>query len=493
MAPGTHGLIHHRVVIIGSGFSGLGMAVRLKRAGIHDFVILERSADLGGTWRDNTYPGCQCDVESNLYSFSFAPNPTWSRTYSPQAEIWDYLRRCADKFQLGPHLRYQHEVHSATWDEAAARWRIKSSGGLFSADVLVAAVGPLSEPSLPAIPGLDAFPGPHFHSAAWDHSVDLAGKRVAVIGTGASAIQLVPRIQPQVAQLHLVQRTPPWVLPHHDHKVRGIARALYQTIPGWQRLVRAGVYWQRELFVIPFMKVTPNSTPERWAREHLEKQVADPELRARLTPRYAIGCKRILISNEYYPAVQQPNVELVTDDIREVRGRSIVTASGDERDVDVIILATGFRVTEMPFAKRVTGREGKLLADQWAGSAAAYRGTTVAGFPNLFLLLGPNTGLGHTSVLLMLEAQLRYVMSCLAHLERNGIAAIEVRREAQEAFNADVQSRLRDTVWNAGGCRSWYLDASGRNTTIWPGMTWPYVRLLRRFDPGAYHLLRRPA
>lgn len=486
-------MTHHRVVIIGSGFSGLGMGVQLKRAGIHDFVILERATDLGGTWRDNTYPGCQCDVESNLYSYSFAPNPTWSRTYSPQAEIWDYLRHCAERFHLGPHLRFQHEVRSANWDDAAERWRIDSSGGQFTSDVLVAAVGPLSEPSVPAIPGLDEFPGPHFHSAAWDHSLDLSGKRVAVVGTGASAIQIVPRIQPLVAQLHLFQRTPPWVLPHRDHEVRGIVRALYRTVPGWQRLVRAVVYWQRELFVIPFMKVTPNSAPEKWAREHLEKQVADPELRARLTPRYAIGCKRILISNEYYPAIQQPNVELVTDDIREVRGRSVVTAGGEEREIDAIILATGFRVTEMPFATKVTGREGKCLADQWGASAAAYRGTTVAGFPNLFFLLGPNTGLGHTSVLLMMEAQLRYVMSCLAHLERSGMAAIEVRREAQDEFNADVQSRLRDTVWNAGGCRSWYLDKTGRNTTIWPGMTWPYVRLLRRFDPAAYQLSRRPA
>jgi cation diffusion facilitator CzcD-associated flavoprotein CzcO len=486
-------LSHNRVAIIGSGFSGLGMAIRLKQAGSEDFVIFERASDLGGTWRDNTYPGCQCDVESNLYSYSFALRPTWSRTYAPQPEIWDYLRACAEKFDLGQHIRYQHEVQSATWDDAAAQWRIETSRGTFSADVVVAAVGPLSEPSFPAIPGLNEFPGPHFHSAAWDHYVDLTGKRVAVVGTGASAIQLVPRIQAKVAQLHLFQRTPPWVLPHRDRPVRGVARALYRAVPGWQRLVRSFVYWSRELFVIPFMKPSPNSVPERLARGHLEKQVADPGLRARLTPRYAIGCKRILISNDYYPAIQKPNVELVTDDIREVRGRSIVTADGAEREVDVIILATGFRVTEMPFASRVIGREGRCMAEQWGGSPKAYRGTAVAGFPNLFLLLGPNTGLGHTSVLVMVEAQLRYVMSCLDHLERSGMAAIEVRSEVQDAFNAGVQSRLRDTVWNAGGCRSWYLDSTGRNTTIWPGMTWPYVRLLRRFDPVAYQLSRRPA
>jgi len=479
-------MTHHRVAIVGSGFSGLGMAVKLKRAGIDDFVILERADDLGGTWRDNTYPGCQCDVESNLYSFSFAPNPGWTRTYPLQAEIWDYLRQCADRYGLGPHLRHGHEVRSAIWDEAAARWRIETSAGSFSADVLVAAVGPLSEPSIPAIPGLDAFPGPHFHSAAWDHEVDLAGKRVAVIGTGASAIQLVPRIQPEVARLHLFQRTPPWVLPHRDREVRGVARALYRAVPGVQRLARFAVYWSRELFVIGFMKVRRNPVPEQLARHHLEKQVADPELRARLTPRYAIGCKRILISNDYYPAIQEPNVELVTDGVQEIRGRSIVTGDGREREVDAIILATGFRVTEMPFARWVTGRDGSCLADHWGGSPAAYRGTTVAGFPNLFLLLGPNTGLGHTSVLVMLEAQLRYVIDCLRHLERTRLATIEVRQEAQDAFNARVQSRLRDTVWNSGGCRSWYLDRTGRNATIWPGSTWPYIRIMRRFDPAAY-------
>ena len=480
-------MTHHQVAIIGSGFSGLGMAVRLKQAGIDDFVILERAADLGGTWRDNTYPGCQCDVESNLYSFSFAPNPAWTRTYSPQAEIWDYLRLCAEKYGLDPHLRYRHEVKSAAWDEGSSRWRIESSGGSVSADVVVAAVGPLSEPSMPAIPGLDEFPGPHFHSAAWEHGADLAGKRVAVIGTGASAIQLVPHLQPKVAKLHLFQRTPPWVLPHRDREVSGTARTLYRTIPGLQRLVRFAVYWSRELFVIPFMKVRPNPPPERLARHHLEKQVADPELRARLTPDYSIGCKRILISNEYYPAIQRPNVELVTEGIREVRGRTIVSSDGSEREVDAIVLATGFRVTEMPFSRWVTGRDGKCLADCWKGSPTAYRGTALAGFPNLFLLLGPNTGLGHTSVLVMLEAQLRYVMGCLRHLKRSGKASLEVRLEVQDAFNRDVQARLRDTVWNSGGCRSWYLDRTGMNTTIWPAMTWPYVRLMRRFDPSAYN------
>ena len=484
---------NYRVAIIGSGFSGLGMAVKLKQAGIDDFVILERAGDLGGTWRDNTYPGCQCDVESNLYSFSFALNPAWTRTYSRQQEIWDYLRLCAEKFGLRPHLRFRHEVRAASWDEEAARWRIDTSAGTLSADILVAAVGPLSEPSLPEIPGLERFQGPYFHSAAWDHELDLAGRRVAVIGTGASAIQLVPQIQPLVASLDLFQRTPPWVLPHRDRPVSRLAQNLYRTIPGLQRLIRTAVYWSRELFVIPFMKVRANPPAERLARRHLEKQVADPDLRARLTPIYAIGCKRILISNEYYPAIQQPNVELITEGIEEVRAGTIVTADGRERKVDVIVLATGFRVTEMPFSRWVTGRDGKRLADCWGGSPAAYRGTTVAGFPNLFLLLGPNTGLGHTSVLLMLEAQLRYVMGCIGHLERSGMAAIEVLPEAQEAFNAKVQSGLRETVWNSGGCRSWYLDRTGRNSTIWPGSTWPYVRLLRRFDPAAYRFSGRPA
>lgn len=481
-------LSHFRIAIVGSGFSGLGMAIRLRKEGIDDFVVLERADDLGGTWRDNTYPGCQCDVPSRLYSFSFAPNPGWSRTYSGQEEIWQYLRDCARRYGVEDRIRYRHEVRSCKWDESSGRWTVRTTGGDVTAEVLVAGTGPLSEPAIPAIAGLETFSSARFHSANWDHELDLAGRRVAVIGTGSSAIQMVPLIQPLVKSLHLFQRTPAWILPHRDRPVLPLARRLYGWVPGIQELVRGFVYWTRELFVLPFLKVRADSAPEKLARDHLAKQVPDPELRARLTPEYAIGCKRILISNLFYPAIQQPNVELVTDAIREVRPNSIVTADGREHEVDAIILATGFRVTEVPFADRVRGRDGRLLSDLWRDGAVAYRGTTVAGFPNFFMLLGPNTGLGHTSVLLMVEAQIGYVMGCLRHLERVGAAVAEVKPVAQETFNIRIQDALKATVWNSGGCRSWYLTPEGKNTTIWPGSTWPYLRLMRRFDPAAYRL-----
>lgn len=477
---------HHQVAIIGAGFSGLGMAIRLKQEGIEDFVVLEKAAALGGTWRDNRYPGCQCDVESNLYSFSFAPNPGWTRLFPLQQEIWDYLERCADRFGIRPNLRFNQAVVSAEWQEQEARWLLRTADGELTAGFLVAATGPLSEPSLPDIPGLSSFEGSKFHSACWDESADLQGKRVAVVGTGASAIQLVPRIQPLVGRLHLFQRTPAWILPHRDRPVRPLARRLYARLPWLQQAVRTGVYWWRESFVVAFMKVRRDSAPERFARSHLERQVADPELRRRLTPDYAVGCKRILISNDFYPALQQPNVELVTDAISEVRPRSIVGADGTEREVDAIVLATGFKVVDTTFAHTVRGRDGRLLSDAWQGSPRAYRGTTVAGFPNLFLLLGPNTGLGHTSVLVMVEAQIRYVLGALGHLRRVRRTRLEVSPEAEKAFNERIQRSLEGTVWNSGGCRSWYLDGQGRNPTIWPGMTWPYVRLMRRFDPAAY-------
>ena len=477
---------HHQVAIVGAGFSGLGMAIRLKQAGIDDFVVLERAGDLGGTWRDNTYPGCQCDVESNLYSFSFAPNPNWSRLFPLQQEIWDYLERCADRYRLRPHLRFDEDVTGAEWDQAGKRWKVTTRGGELTATYLVGAVGGLSDPKLPDLPGLDEFEGACFHSARWPASLDLRGKRVAVVGTGASAVQIVPRIQPQVEKLYVVQRTPTWIMPHRDRPVRPIAKAAYRVLPWLQQSVRAAVYWWRESFVAAFMRPRAGSLAERLALHHLEKQVADPELRARLTPQYAIGCKRIVISNDFYPALQEPNAELLTGGLKALQRRSLVMADGTEREVDVVILATGFLITDLPFAHHVRGREGVVLADRWKGSPQAYRGTTVAGFPNLFLLLGPNTGLGHTSVVIMIEAQIKYVIGALAHLRRTRRSVLDVRPEAEDAYNRDLQERLKDTVWNSGGCKSWYLDESGRNAVIWPGMTWRYIRLMRTFDPPAY-------
>lgn len=484
---------HVRVAIVGAGFSGLGMAIRLKQQGNDDFFVLERAEDVGGTWRDNSYPGCACDVPSHLYSFSFAPNPDWTRTFSPQREIWDYLRRCAKRFGVGPYIRWGEEVHDASWDEDNQVWRLITTRGQLTAAVLVLGNGPLSEPALPPIPGLDRFAGTLFHSARWDAGHNLTGERVAVIGTGASAIQFVPHIQPRVGHLALFQRTPPWILPRGDRPISARRRAVFRALPLAQRLARAAIYWQRELGVLGLAyRPSLMRAPERLALKHLAAQVADPALRAKLTPHYTMGCKRILLSDDFYPALSRDNVEVVTDRIREVRTASVVTEDGVERATDTIIVATGFHVTDMPLAQCVRGRDGRTLADAWRDGPRAYLGATVAGFPNLFLLIGPNTGLGHTSMVYMIESQLAYILNCLRVMDRRGVRAVEVLPAAQAAFNDELQRRMRGTVW-ASGCASWYLDAGGRNSTLWPGFTWEFRRRTRRFDQAAYTLTPREA
>jgi len=481
----------HDIAIIGSGFAGIAMAVRLERE-CRDFVILERARDVGGTWRDNTYPGCACDVPSHLYSFSFAPNPGWTSTFSPQPEIHAYLRRTAEQHGVLPHVRFGCEVEHAAWDDDAQRWRIRTSGGTVVARALVSAAGPLSEPQVPDIPGLREFPGRVFHSASWDHDHDLTGERVAVVGTGASAIQFVPQIQPRVGKLHLFQRTPPWVLPRPARPLTGLERALYRRLPAAQRLMRGAIYWGRELYAIPILRAGLARYLRFLGKAHLRRQVPDRRLRELLTPDYVPGCKRILISDDYYPSLTRPNVEVLATGVTEVRGNRIVGADGSEREVDTIIFGTGFHVTDIPIAQRLHGADGRSLAEHWDGSLSAHRGTTVAGFPNLFFLLGPNTGLGHTSVVLMAEWQADYVLQALRSLDRS--AAIEPRRTAQDAWNEQVQRRMEGTVWTAGGCESWYVDRNGRNTTLWPDHTFRFRAALRRFDAAEYELtpLREP-
>jgi cation diffusion facilitator CzcD-associated flavoprotein CzcO len=483
-----------QVAIVGTGFAGLGMAIRLREAGIEDFVVLERADDVGGTWRDNRYPGCACDVPSHLYSFSFAPNPEWTSTFSPQQEIWDYLRGCAQRYGVMRHIRFGHEVLDAAWDEDAQRWRIESSRGALAARALVLGTGPLSEPSIPGLPGLERFEGTTFHSATWDHDHDLDGERVAVIGTGASAVQFVPRIQPRVGRLHVFQRTAPWIMPRPDRPLRPFERRLYRALPAAQLLMRAGIYWARESFVLGFRHPRLMRLGQRLALRHLHRQVRDPELRRKVTPSYRMGCKRVLISNDYLPALTRANVEVVTDAIAEVRPRSIVTADGREREVDTIIFGTGFHVTDMPAAERVRGRDGRTLAEHWRGSPQAHLGAMVAGYPNLFFLVGPNTGLGHNSIVFMIESQCNYVLDALRLMQAGGAAELEVRPEAQSAYNARLQEQMRGTVWTSGGCASWYLDANGRNTTLWPTFTWPFRERTRRLDPAQYELRApRPA
>lgn len=477
-----------RIAIVGAGFSGIGMAIRLKQEGMQDFVVLEKNPDVGGTWHDNTYPNCGCDVPSHLYSFSFALKPDWSRTYSTQPEIWQYLRDCTHSFGIMPYIRFEHEVHSAAWDDDARLWRIETDHGSLTARVLITGMGPLHEPSIPSLPGLENFQGRMFHSARWEHDHDLSGKRVASIGTGASAIQYVPAIAEEVDRLHVFQRTPPWVVPHTDRPLSRIEQRLFRAVPALQKLLRAGIYAARELLVLGFVK-NPKlmRVMEMVARSHMRRQLRDPELRRKATPDYTIGCKRILPNNTWYPALQRSHVELVTDGIKEIRANSITTEDGQERPVDTIVFGTGFHVTDMPAAKRVWGRDGTLLDDVFKGSPRAYLGTSIAGFPNLFMLLGPNTGLGHNSMVYMIESQISYVLDALRSMNEREARTIEVREAAQDAFNQWLGSQMEGTVWQTG-CASWYLDDTGRNATLWPDWTWRYRWETSGFDPRQYEL-----
>ncbi|MFI6339181.1 flavin-containing monooxygenase [Streptomyces sp. NPDC050535] len=485
---------HVRVAVIGSGFGGLGAAVRLRREGVTDFVVLERAGSVGGTWRDNSYPGCACDVPSHLYSFSFAPHPDWPRTFSGQEHIRAYLEHVTDVFRLRPHLRFDSEVKMMTWDAEKLRWGIETSSGYLTADVVVSATGPLSDPKIPDIAGIDTFPGKVFHSARWDHDYDLRGKRVAMIGTGASAIQIVPAIQPEVARLTLFQRTPPWVMPRVDRAISGAERWLHRRLPFTAR-ARRGLLWGiRELQVQAFTKRPEElGLVERLARHNIARGIKDPEVRARLTPDYRIGCKRILLSNTYYPALGQPNVDLVTGGLSEIRGSTLVAADGSEAEVDAIVFGTGFHVTDMPIAERVVGADGRTLAESWKGGMQSLRGATAAGFPNWMTIIGPNTGLGNSSMILMIESQLNYMADYVRQLDvLGGRVALEARPDAVTAWNRQVQERMRRTVWNTGGCDSWYLDANGVNTTVWPGTTTEFRRATRRVDLAEYEVLRAP-
>ncbi|MFI0019689.1 MULTISPECIES: flavin-containing monooxygenase [Streptomyces griseus group] len=477
-----------RVAVIGSGFSGLGTAIRLLQQGIDDFLVFERADEVGGTWRDNTYPGCACDVMSHLYSFSFAPNPNWKSTFGKQRELLDYLRDCADRFGVRSRIRFRHELTEARWDDLRKRWLISTTGGDYTAQVLVTGTGYLSEPAIPDVPGLSGFQGEVFHSSRWRHDLDLTGRRVAVIGTGASAIQFVPAIQPEVGQLDLYQRTPPWVGPKNDKANSALQTKLLTSVPGYQRFRRNFNMWGREILAFVMARPAVAGKMQKMASDHLKKSVPDEALRARLTPDYVLACKRLLFSNTYYPAIQQPNVELVTDGIAKVTADAVVTADGRERPVDTIVLGTGFEAVRRPIAERVFGRDGAGLKDTWNEGMSALRGTGVAGFPNLFMLLGPNTTLGHSSQVIMIEAQIAYLLDALKTMDERGLAAVEPLPEAQRAYNDKLDQRLDGTVWNAGNCRSWYLDEHGRNPSIWPTYTWRFRRATSRFDP-AEHLL----
>ncbi|MDB4971769.1 MAG: flavin-containing monooxygenase [Myxococcaceae bacterium] len=507
----------HQVLILGTGFAGLGMAIQLLKAGFHDFALVEKEPELGGTWFVNTYPGCACDVQSHMYSFSFEPNPDWSREFATQPEILSYLKRVADKYELRERVQFQTQAIGAEYDEERCLWRVRLAetraveryfelrglkpGDSFPSDdpelppyrvvtarALVSGIGGLSTPSYPTLPGLERFEGKTFHSQRWDHDYDLRDKRVAVIGTGASAIQFVPEIQPKLRRLDLYQRTPPWILPKPDRAISQLERWSYRNLPGLRQLRRAALYTALESRAIAFA-VDPRlfKVAEPVARLYLRSQVRDPALRKKLTPSYSMGCKRVLISNDWYRSLTQPNVEVVNGGIREVRAHSVVDQDGVEREVDAIIFGTGFRVHDVIPRGVFRGRGGADIVDQWPDGPQAFKGTTVSGFPNLFLLLGPNTALGHNSVVYMIEAQINYVVRALEHMRAQELAELEVTQAAQRAFNEELMERSEGTVWTSGGCSSYYLHpVSGRNVAIWPDFTFRFRAATRRFDPHQY-------
>lgn len=476
----------HRIVIVGAGLAGVGMGVRLLQAGVEDFVILERNESVGGTWFEHTYPGCACDIPTHLYSYSFARNPNWSRLFPRQEEILDYVRDTAERHGVTAHIRLGCEMQHAGWDEQAGVWRLTSSEGELACEVLVSAIGATAEPADPAINGWSSFAGTRFHSARWNHEHDLTGERVAVIGTGPAAAQFVPLIAPKVKRLLVFQRTPPWVVPHPDRPVSSAERMLYRLAPAAQDLQRNLFFALYEACGIGFRGRTEVIAPiEALGRAHLRRQVPDPALREKLTPHYRFGCKRPVLSNTYYPALTRPNVELVTDGIARVNRRSITTLSGARHDLDTIITAVGYRYNRSLLVERITGADGRTLGEHWNESPRAYLGSAVPGFPNMFILLGPNA-IGINSVIFTLESQIQYVMSALQTMARKHLRRVEVRPQALRSFIKEVDRRSEGSVWTHGGCTAYYVDDEGRNYALYPGFAAGFRRRTRRFDPRPY-------
>lgn len=486
----TDGQPRHRakIIIVGCGFAGLAAAIRIKQSGERDFIILERATDLGGVWRDNIYPGCACDVESHLYSLSFAPNADWTHAFSMQPEIHTYLRQCAVQAELQAYIRFSTNVTRMSWDEAAGEWSIESDRGMYRARFVFAAFGSLSDPLIPKLERIERFQGQVFHSARWPHCLDLSGKSVAVIGTGASAVQFVPKIQPLVSRLHLFQRTAPWVMPRRDFAISARARQAYRSSPWLRRLERARLYLRHEALAFAFRHPTVMRIGQRRTIKHMHAAVRDPELRQKLTPDYTQGCKRILLSNDYYPALTRTNVKLVTAEAVSTTRSGVVGSDGLERAADVIIFGTGFRINDPSYAHFIFGKRGFSLAEIWDGRPNALAGTTVHGFPNLFLLNGPNVGLAHTSVLLMVEVQIKHALGMMRHAHRAGRAIIEAKAEAQVRFSSWIDRQIKGTVWASGGCRSWYLGDSAHSSVLWPSYTFTFRQRVALLGPADYEL-----
>jgi cation diffusion facilitator CzcD-associated flavoprotein CzcO len=480
-----------RIVIVGAGFGGIGLAIRLRQAGIESFEILERADGIGGVWRDNVYPGLTCDIPSHLYSLSFEPNPDWSRLYSPRDEILAYQERLVTKYGLGRHIRLGAAVARADFDQGEGVWRVTTEDGdVVEGEVLVCATGQLSRPDPAPLPGLESFEGPSFHSSRWDDDVELAGRRVAVVGTGASAIQLVPEVAPEAQRVYVFQRSAPWVVPKNDREYSRLEQRLFRRFPLIQRFVRQRQYWKFELlaWLMTGGNARARSFFESQLLRQIEKEVSDPELREKLEPAYPLGCKRVLVSDDWYETLTRPDVELVTEAVSEVGPDRIATADGVVREVDVIILATGFRTTEFLAPMEVAGVGGRDLNEAWRDGAEAYLGMAVAGFPNFFMLYGPNTNLGVGSIIAIHESQVRYILDAVAELRRNGARWLDVRPEVQREFNDELQERLADSVWTAG-CTNWYRTESGKVVNNWPGLSSEYDRRTRELDPDDYRIV----
>jgi cation diffusion facilitator CzcD-associated flavoprotein CzcO len=476
------------VAILGAGFGGICMAIHLQKAGFHDFTLYEKAGAVGGTWRDNTYPGAACDVRSHLYSFSFEPNPDWSRTYASQPEILRYIEHCVDKYGLRPHLRFHTEIESARFDASHGVWSLRTRGGQeLEADIVVSGVGQLNRPHTPALPGLESFDGIRFHSARWNHDHDLTGETVAVIGNGASATQFIPQIAPRVGRLLVFQRSPNWITARGDRAMTELEKSLFRRLPSLTALHRASIHWGLEARFFAFRQESPLSKLfEQIARRHLRRQVSDPQLRAALTPDYPIGCKRILLSDDYYPALQRENVELVTQGIERIEGNGLVTRDGRTHEVDTLIFATGFEATSFLAPMRFEGLGGRTLYEEWKEGAEAYLGLAVSGFPNFYMLYGPNTNLGHNSIISMIECQVRYIVQCLEAMRERELLWLDVKPEVMAAFNAELRHDLSRTVW-AAGCGSWYKTSSGKITNNWSSFVTDYQRRTRHPDWSAFH------
>ena len=480
---------HHEIVIIGSGFGGIALAAKLHNAGITDFVILERAGDLGGTWRDNTYPGCACDVPSHLYSFSFAPNPDWSRTFGTQPEILAYLHRVAEQRDVVRRIRFNTELLEATWDEHARRWTLSTNAGALTATLLISAAGVYGDAKYPDITGADTFAGTAFHSLHWNHDHDLTGERVAVLGTGASAVQIVPEIAPKVARLLVFQRSATWIVPRMDRRTSATERRLIRRIPLIGKIIRGLYYAGIEGFgLVGFVDKRFRHPYELLGRFQLRRQVPDKKLRRTLTPDYMIGCKRAIFADDYFPALSRDNVEVITAGIKEIRAHSIVTRDGIEHPVDTIVYATGFVVPPAVY-ERIRSTDGHSFSELYNKRPQSYLGVAIAGFPNFFSTLGPFGALGNQSAIYIIEAQARYIVDAIATLRRNRITRVEVRPEVQEAFMDEMDTRSADTVWLTGGCASsYYHTDDGRNAGLYPGWSFEYASRTRRFDRDAYDL-----